>query len=177
MKIKSALDYARDMLDSGIYKETHGPNRSPAIDALCNQFHYPLGSSWCILTILEGFRRAELDGAKGTRILRTASSQALLRWFQEQGLTSRNTQDLLKWKGAILIRTDPDKIHGHGAFAEQRMTNNGNIKSIVTIEGNTNRQGGRNGDGMYRRNRTVPLTPYVWTYCNTTSLAGGQWWA
>lgn len=119
----------------------------------------------------------EFPQAPGIKILKTASSQALLKWFKSKGLTSANPQDILEWKGALAIRTDPDQIHGHVTLIKNRFTTTeGLLAAIGTLEGNTDKNGGSNGDGAYERKRKIPLSPYKWTFCDTSSLIGGQWW-
>jgi hypothetical protein len=174
-----ATHFAREMYRSGKYFESEGKNRSPAIDALCREFHYPLASHWCILYISKAFKLSEEAGNWALpKILKTAGSQTLLAWFKDHGWTSNDPQDLKDWKGAIIIRTNPDGEHGHGAIAEKRFTNlsTGKIVALGTLEGNTDKYGGANGDGAYERKRIIPLKPYKWTYCNTSFIAGGQWW-
>lgn len=178
MAIGSALIVAQRMVDSGRYRETDGPNRSEAIDHLANEFDTPLGSSWCALFVSHAFKTVEPNYHEGLEFYYTAGSQALLAWFKKHGLISSNVEDLHKWKGALIIRTDPGGQHGHVAFVKNRLTNSDNkIKAISTLEGNTNSAGGANGDGAYERKRIIPLTPYVWTYCNTTPIKGGKWWS
>jgi hypothetical protein len=176
MKIKNMAQIAREMVESGKYREINGPNRSPEIDELCRIGHVPLGSSWCTLFACEAHRRSVNTGASGAHMPYTAGSQFMLAWFRKHGLTSDDPQDLLKWKGALLIRTNPDGKHGHVALAEKRLTTFGKIVAVGTLEGNTDANGGSNGDRAAERERVIPLTPYKWTFCNTSSLAGGTWW-
>jgi hypothetical protein len=181
--MKTAVDYAREMVSSGQYRETHGKNRSPALDALVREYGYPLGIPWCAIWVSEAFDKAADAGAPGLRLAPTAGSQAMLAWFKRlqkrepdfQWISS-DPQDALNWEGAILIRTDPDGEHGHVALAERRLTTAGKIVAFGTLEGNTDSDGGRDGDAAYERKRPVPLKPYRWTLCNTTKLAGGSYW-
>jgi len=172
----SAIECARTMVVSGKYRETNGPNRSPAIDSLCREFGVPLGSSWCALFASKAFRDSLRSGSEGTVFKYTAGSQSMLAWFRKMGWTSDDPQDLLDWSGALIIRTDPGGEHGHVAMVEKRFTSNGVVVALGTLEGNTDKNGGSNGDGAYERKRIIPLKPYKWTYCNTTHIAGGQWW-
>jgi hypothetical protein len=181
--MRTAIDHLQEMVSSGQYRETHGKNRSPAIDALCKEYGYPLGISWCAIFASEGYDRAADEGAPGIRLAPTAGSQAMLAWFKRlqkrepnfQWL-SKDPQDVLNWKGAILIRTDPGGEHGHVAPVKSRFTTNGKIVAFGTLEGNTDKDGGSNGDGAYERRRSIPLHPYEWTMCNTTKLSGGAYW-
>lgn len=174
--MQNAMQVARDMVNSRAYVESAGPNRSAVLDALCREFGAPIGSSWCALFISRAFKRALLSGATGEKLEYTASSQAMLRFFQRHGWTSDDPASLMEWGGALIIRTNPDKIHGHVALVHSRFVDNGRLVALGTYEGNTDKAGGSNGDAAYSRRRALPLTPYRWTFCNTTALAGGSWW-
>lgn len=175
--MKTALDFAKEMVQSKLYFETQGPNRSPALDSLSNEFGVPLGSSWCALFVSKAFKSAAQAGATGDPFHYTAGSQDLLAWFKNNHTVSTNPDDLLKWKGALIIRTDPGGEHGHVALVSGRVTSTkSKVLSLLTIEGNTNTNGSSNGDGAYCRTRLVPLQPYEWHFCNTTNIKGGSWW-
>lgn len=173
----NAIQHADKMIASGKYKETNGPNRSPAIDLLEDEFGIPRGNSWCALFVSKAFKLAAKDGGKGKTFPYSASSQALLEWFKNHGEVSTDAQDLLKWKGAIVVRTNhPDVSHGHVALVRERLTNkSGKVIAIVTDEGNSNLSGSANGDGAYEEKRKIPLTG-DWHFCRTDSLVGGSWW-
>lgn len=174
--MKTALDVLQEMIDSGKYREINGPNRSPAIDALCKEFGYDLGSSWCALFVSKGFKEVSIPQT-GKVFHYTAGSQDLLRFFQLNNWVSSNPQSLIGWKGALAIRTNPDGQHGHVVAIANRLTDkNGTVVAIRTAEGNTNSQGSSNGEGAYNLKRIIPLTPYRWTFCNTSYITGGSWW-
>lgn len=86
--MKSAIDVARPYVGE---KETGGPNRSPFIDRLCEQFGVPLGSSWCALLVSKCFE----DAGAGSGFPYSASSQQIRRWFEAKGRLSRDPDDLL----------------------------------------------------------------------------------
>lgn len=173
----NAKDYARKLVDSRLYRETGGPNRGPALNMMADTLGFPHGLSWCAIFQSYVFKLARDSGEQGIAFHPTAGSQDLLGWFTEHGWTSHNPQDTLHWKGALIIRTDPGGEHGHVALVESRFTDDhGTVVSLGTLEGNTDVHGGSNGDGAYARVRPVPLAPYVWTYCNTSLIAGGSWW-
>lgn len=167
-----------DRIASGFYKETHGQNRSPILDKLCLKWGYPLGSPWCALFVIDAFDLIEDEHKEisGIKIIKTAGSQAMLKWFKDRALISKNPQDLLNWKGALAIRTDPGGKHGHVLLISERLTTNNKVVALTTLEGNTNLAGSSNGDGAYKRKRIIPLTPYTWTFCNTSEIIGGRWW-
>jgi len=166
------------MIDSGAYRETQGPNRSPAIDALAREFGVPLGSPWCAMFACKAAETARDSGEDGDAFPMTAGSQDLLHKLTAMGCqTSLTAQSLLSWKGAAVIRTDPDGAHGHVALVKERLTDaSGIITAIVTCEGNTDVLGSSNGDGAYNRHRWIPLAPYKWTFVRLDNFAGGDWW-
>lgn len=174
--METAIDIGKRMVASGDYRETDGPNRGPAIDHMARQLGFPVGLSWC--AIFASFMFWVCREQPGQKFHYTTGSQDLLRWFEVQGLTSKDPQDLLKWKGAIAIRTNvPHDGHGHVAPISGRSTDeNGRVIATITQEGNTNEHMSSNGDGAYSHERNVPLHPGEWTFCNTTPIAGGSWW-
>ena len=176
---RNASQFAQAMIDSGLYVETKGQNRGPTIDELNLEYGYPLGSSWCILFIVRAFDVSWMEHGKPKDVIRlpkTAGSQYLLSWFKKKGWTSTDPQDLLNWKGALAIRTDPGGKRGHGVLVKARFTKDGKIVAIGTSEGNTDENGGSNGDRAANRRRKIPLTPYKWTFCNTSFIIGGAYW-
>lgn len=177
--VQTAKYFAQQMVDSGTYRETNGPNRGDAIDHMDRQMGFDPTQrlSWCAIFACFSFWNAEQSGAQGRHILKTASSQELLRWFRELGLVSSNPQDILSWKGALAIRTNqPDTAHGHVTLLKARFTNSGRVVAVGTLEGNTDAQGSSNGEGAYEHKRNVPMKPFIWTFCNTSGIAGGAWW-
>jgi hypothetical protein len=177
--ISNAKDAAQQMVDSGKYKETQGKNRGPAIDALCKEFGYALGSAWCALFISKAFKTVEKQYSKGYKFPYGASSQGILKWFKKKGWTSQNPEDVLNWKGALLVRTNkPYDGHGHILMVKGRFVAHGKVAAVSSLEGNTDTGGSSNGDGAYERKRKIPFTPTddEWTFCNTSYIKGGQWW-
>lgn len=182
--MKNVSELAKELINSGKYKEDQsiGQNRGKVIDDLNKWIGVPLGSSWCATFVCWLFKLALDSGATGNKFFKTAGSQSLLAWAKKQGIVSSNPQDLLKWKGAVLIRTDPGGEHGHVALALGRNTvkdANGNlvITSIYTAEGNSNSNGSSNGDRACFQVRTIAnLEKAEWHYVNISSFAGGSYW-
>lgn len=173
----SALIYAQRMINSGEYHETEGPNRSPAIDQLCRDFGDPLGSSWCALFQSRAFKDARLSGCTGETFPYDGRCHIIRAWFEERGWTSTNANDLMEWKGAVVIRHDKFNGRGHIAMVKSRFTSGSAVvEAVGTLEGNTNSVGGSDGDGAYEKRREVPLSPYTWSFCRTDLIAGGAWW-
>ena len=172
--MRNAIQIAQSWIDSGKYVESAGPNRGPAVDALEREFGL-IGQPWCGMYACGAGHEALKEGAQGDPWPMIAGSQALLAWFRERDLVSADPQDVLDWLGALAIRTDPGGLHGHVVMLAQRRVAAAKILAFYTCEGNTDKDGGRNGDRAWNHLRAVPL-PGVWHYCRTDGLAGGDWW-
>lgn len=155
--------------------ETGGPNRGPALDKLEAKFDMS-GQSWCAIWAWNGFELAAEELGQPNECPKTASSQEMLEWFRDRGLVSATAEALHDWGGALAIRTDPGGLHGHVAPVLGRLLDaNGKIAQIQTCEGNSDKNGGSNGDGAYFHVRSIPL-PGVWHFCDVSNFAGGRWW-
>jgi hypothetical protein len=174
--MQTALQIMQELIDRGTF-ETAGPNRSPWLDDLCREFGVPLGSSWCAMFVCHCFKEAARRAGQVSDFPMTAGSQSLLSSLRIKGLVSSDPNECLSWRGVLVIRTDPGGEHGHVAAVKERLTDgDGHLAAIRTCEGNTNLNGGSNGDGAYNRKRLVPLTPYAWTFCNVGGIVGGEWY-
>lgn len=128
------------------------------------------------------FKLAADSGVKGDKFARTAGTQSCLAWGRKNGLVSSDPQDMLKWKGALAIRTDPGGKTGHVALVLGRNTvkdEDGNlvITSIGTAEGNSNSNGSSNGDRAVFNIRTISsLNRGTWSYLDISKFAGGSYW-
>jgi hypothetical protein len=127
-------------------RETSGRNRSPDIDRWNRFARVPLGSNYCAAFISFVNNEARIRAPT----LRTAWARA----FIVQG-RSVNARDVLLGKyrpppGTILVWVRPGG--GHVGYVEQW-----NKSSGTTIEANTSSGRGSqfNGDGVYRRTRTI----------------------
>lgn len=122
-----------------------GRNRGPMVDEYLraagldpDKGSYP----WCAAFVVWCFRRAAFDLGVSNPIPRTAAVHKLWARSPEWAQVQRPTT------GAIFCID-----HGHGlghAGLVEEIDGTGNL---VTIEGNTSRDGGREGDGVWRRYR------------------------
>jgi hypothetical protein len=173
-------DAFQAMIDSGAYVESGGPNRGPAIDALCTEFGYTLGSPWCALAFCHAAKQCWAQGL-GRQVPYTASSQELLARLAAVTAVSVHAGSLMHWRGAVAIWTQTDASgnptgRGHVALVQRRLTNHvGDLVAIGTAEGNTNDHQGREGDRAMNHVRPVPQ-PGRWTYCKLDPFAGGSYW-
>lgn len=169
----NALDYLRPHIGK---QETLGPNRGPFVDMLNDWVGAKRGSSWCATTPCWAFHQADPH----TNFPKTAGSQELLRQLRLLGCeVTRDAQRMLRWRGAIAIRTNPkpDDAHGHVVPLQKRFTIEGPfITAVLSLEGNSSHTGSSNGDGLYENRRTIPLIG-DWHYISTDIFgSAGEWW-
>lgn len=174
----TAIDIAKRIVATNPREIGRNTDNGGIIDRVQRELGLSPGNPWCAAFVSHCFREA---GA-GSAFPYSASSQYIKKWFEDRGLLSRDPQDLLKWTGAIAGWTNqPDTSHGHIFLVAGRGTTTlGGVQRVINIksfEGNTNSQGGRDGDGAYARIRQVPVDNdhRLW-FCNTGSIPGGQWW-
>ena len=157
-------------------RETAGKNRSTEIDLMNSFVGAAMGSPYCAAGLSYCFHRNDPK----TPFPKTASSQAIKRWFDERGWLSNDPQHLLGWSGALFGWTNPDKAHGHVGLMVQRKTivaPNGKpvITKMGTMEFNTSsKTKSRDGDGAFALERGVREREF-W-YCNLSHLEGGRYW-
>lgn len=160
-------------------RETNGKNRSQVIDTLNKWVGVPLGSPYCATTLSYCLDQcAKVNGDESPKP-KTASSYQFRKWFENKGQLSWSADDLLRWAGAFGGWTNPD-LHGHVFLIEKRYTawwslkNRNRVVALGTLEANTGPDGGRDGDGFYRRKRKV--TEKNFWYCRTDDVPGGRYW-
>ncbi|MES2653376.1 MAG: peptidoglycan-binding protein [Bacteroidota bacterium] len=117
-------------------REATGNNDGPQVEAYLKVTNLPKGNPWCAAFVSWVFRQA------GFALPRTAWSPALFPLARQT--LSPKPADVL---GIYSIRL---KRIAHAGLVEQRQNN-----WIISIEGNTNVDGSREGDGVYRKRRHV----------------------
>jgi len=128
-------------------------NRGPEVDA----FLYDVGLDptkgsypWCAAFVWHCLNKASLELRIPNPAPRTAGVMKMWARVQPYQKTLRPSE------GAVFI-IDHGGGRGHTGFVEMV----GPLR-IVTIEGNTNSGGSRDGDGVYRRDRTLSeITGYI----------------
>jgi hypothetical protein len=166
-----ALDIALRFAADGLRESPPGSNRGPVIADMLRSVGAAAGQPWCAAFVSWCFQAASGEAAP----FRSASSQAIRRWFESKGMLSRDPSAMLGWRGALFGWTNADRIHGHIGLVRARLVEGGRIVAIGTVEGNTSAKGSRNGDGVYALRRPV-LSRRFW-FLNCGELPGGAWWA
>lgn len=170
----NAVQYAAKYVGT---REAGGKNRGLIIDRINRFVGNPDGSPYCAAFIAWVFAQT---GEKKFPI--TGSSQELRRWGFKHGYYNVDPQFLLNWRGAMGGWTnDGDAGHGHVFLIEKRYTNwfglGKKVVAVGTIEANTNAEGSRDGDGIYRRKRKVPMDGghSLW-FVRVDGFEAGKWW-
>jgi hypothetical protein len=161
--------------DLGV-KETLGRNRGPRIDQINRALGVELGSPYCAGGISLAYRELE-TGFKGFPF--TARSQGFLEWAKKEKRYFTDPDNLANCKGALGGWTlKKDKARGHVYAIERRLTSpTGSVVAIGTIEYNTNRAGSRDGEGVMRLRRSLPISSEDRTnwFIDLTGIPGGEW--
>lgn len=158
--------------------ETQGKNRSVLIDNINAYVGNQMGDPYCAAGVSWCFREASIaNGEKDRPRPKTGSSFFMRKWFAQRSKVTDDAQALLGWKGALGGWTNPDG-HGHVFIIEKRYTSmlgfGRKVVAIGTIEFNTDGEGSRDGDGIWRRKRKVDERKF-W-FCDTSDLSGGAYW-
>lgn len=122
-------------------RELSGNNDGPRVAAYLSYVHVPEGSAWCAAFVSWVF------GQAGYPAPRTAWSPALFP-------LSKRTKEIR-----------PAMVFGIYFSHLKRIAHCGLVEGqdgdwLITIEGNTNRAGSREGDGVYRKRRHLKAVKY-----------------
>lgn len=139
----------------------------PWVQTLMEESGFVPGYSWCMITV-------ECIYRLGIRWLRKQTGESYNQLWQEAtsliNPSTQNTYNNFKLRasqfkvtpigeakytnlrvGDIVIFVNPkDRIHGHAGIIVEVWEDH-----FITIEGNTNDNGSANGDGVYRKKRTI----------------------
>lgn len=119
-------------------RESGGPNRGPVIDQANRLCQVPLGSPWCAAIISLAYSECGFSQPK------TAWSPAMFPEAKRVSEQSAKAGDLAGIYFPSLGRI------GHVLMIRKRFGS-----MWLTVEGNTNSGGSRDGDGLYFRKRPV----------------------
>ena len=147
---KSVLDMARSQI--GVMENPVGSNRGTEVDEYVRATGLnPTGRfAWCVCFIFFCFREAAKELGRNNPMVKTAGVLDL--WNQagtKHRVTlakARNDPSLIRPGQIFVIDTGAPGGAGHAGLVEQVAGG-----KLVTIEGNTNDGGGREGIGVFRR--------------------------
>lgn len=119
-------------------REERGPNTGPMVDKILGSVGLPPGNPWCAAFNYYVFEQAGLS----SRVPRTGWSPA---WLAGERKPANKAQ-----KGDVfgIYFSSLRRIAHTGIIEEPKG------KYCITIEGNTNDRGSREGDGVYRKRRS-----------------------
>jgi peptidoglycan hydrolase-like protein with peptidoglycan-binding domain len=146
------LDIARTQL--GVLEVPLGSNRGPEVDEYVRATGFPPsdGFAWCVCFIFFCYREAATALGRANPMIETAGVLDLWTKAGQQGVPrvtqvkARNNPALIKPGQIFIIDTPPAGGGGHAGLVEQVIGG-----KLVTIEGNTNDDGSREGIGVFRR--------------------------
>lgn len=128
---------------SQLYVREIGPNRGQVVEEYQHTTGNSKGDPWCASFVSWcGKSALEADWP----LVLSASCQALYEDAKKKGLVADHPR-----KGDVFVLWFPSL----GRYAHTGLVEAAVGKSIVTIEGNSNPSGGREGYGCFRRKRAV----------------------
>jgi lysozyme family protein len=138
----------------GILERPRGSNRGPEVDDYMGAIDRSLhGQPWCMAFVYWCFNEAARELGIGLNVPRTASVWRSWEMAQEQAIgrivTARQARadpDIVK--PGMVFYIDTGGRHGHTGFVRDIVDG-----KLVTIEGNTNNDGSREGYGVFQRSR------------------------
>ncbi|GAA4795261.1 hypothetical protein GCM10023231_24590 [Olivibacter ginsenosidimutans] len=140
-------------------REATGHNDGPQVEAYLRYTGLGKGNAWCAAFV------CWVLGQAGVENPRTAWAASLfpndkLIWKQGNPLTTRNWQRATKKASRTTSNAQLATIFGLYFPSLKRIAHCGFIdqwgeKEVITVEGNTNDSGSREGDGVYRKRRPI----------------------
>lgn len=124
-------------------------NSSPEVDKFLAAVYLKPGYAWC--SAFQVYTNLEACKANGVRsaLPRRAAVRVLARDLVRIG--TRLPNYMAGERGQLMCFGKPNTPYGHVAMVE-RPLGNGKLR---TLEGNTGPDGGRDGDGVYRKTRPI----------------------
>lgn len=128
-------------------REHGGRNRGPQIERWLDTVNLPPGQPWCAAFVSSILREAAAGLHMASPIPLCGSVAKLWKKAPEHMRSGRCT------RGSIFIHfTDPDNPHG---FGHTGFVTGVDGDHMMTVEGNTDDAGGRDGDGVWYKRRPI----------------------
>lgn len=128
--------------------EDNGPNRSTVIDEFNTRAGVPMGSSYC----LTGAMCVLQDACKELHVLDTLGIHpGTQQWYDAVPAKYIFTRGRKGMIAIFMHHKDPDRGHAAVVIADQSIGSD----LFETIEFNTDDKGSRDGDGCYRKTRSI----------------------
>lgn len=152
-QIEEALVIAGKEAQKGVKEE--GNNAGARVLEYLGSVGLGKGNPWCAAFVNWSLKKAGLTiGPVGGR-------GATINWRNWGNHSGRSVQPQDIQRGMLGGWTNPGKATGHIFWiAEVEREAKGKVKRFRTVEGNTDAQGSREGDGVYSKWRTI--RPGMW---------------
>ena len=133
-----------DTLNKQLYvRESWGPNRGPEVDNYLKTVNCAIANPWCAAFVGANLTWQNVKNPKSAYSPNYALQKDVIWRPKNKNKDFLKTGDVVTYYYQNLGRV------GHVGFFE-KLDNNG---YFITIEGNTNGSGSREGDGVYRKKR------------------------
>lgn len=139
--------------EKDLYVRETKRNSSPQIDQYLKYVNISFPAAWCMAFGQYHFNRACINTNVANSLIKGAGVRTVYREMRKKG--TRLPSYRAGERGQLQCYQSGKTQYGHVAIVTGR-TSNGQLK---TIEGNTGPDGGRDGDGVYRKIR--PLRGYA----------------
>jgi len=133
-----------ESINSQLYVREVRPNRGPMVDKYLKEVKAPLGSAWCGAFVGANLNWLDVKNPSSAYSPNYARTKDII-WK----LKKINKVELLSGDVVTYYYSNLGRV-GHVGFLE-KIDNDG---YFITIEGNTNGAGGREGDGVYKKKRS-----------------------
>jgi hypothetical protein len=139
--------------EKDLYVRETRTNSSPQIDQYLKYVGLNPGYAWCMAYTQFHFNRGCMSNAVPNSLIKGASVRTVYRQMRMKG--TRLPSNRAGERGQLMCFRHGTTQYGHVAIVTGR-TGSG---KLTTVEGNTGPDGGRDGDGVYRKVR--PLQGYA----------------
>ena len=142
-------------------REKTGNNDHPMIDKMFDYLGLPHNLSWCLAFCIWCVHSV-VNPMPYPKIARCSTFFEIVKkdtWKYKVGTPSDVAWNIYKVKPGTIIIFSQSKVagksnwNGHAALVDMKVTDNN--RTWYTIEGNTNGAGSREGNGVYRKVRSI----------------------
>ncbi|MEJ7780376.1 MAG: peptidoglycan-binding protein [Daejeonella sp.] len=149
------LKKVKHLYDSEIGVKEHGMNSGKRVEEYLRYVNLEKGNPWCAAFICWVFGKAGIDNPRSGWSPDLFKSNVI--WKRNSPATNKQTPLATDVFGIWF----PEK----GRIAHAGFIDRWDKTWLITVEGNTNRDGSREGDGVYRKRRLVRSIYQVARYC------------
>lgn len=148
--IKTVREKLLDSLNTQLYVREITPNRAPMIDIYLKTVKNQVGVAWCAAFVGANLTWQDVKNPNSAWSPNYAKPEDII--WKPKG---KNNKEPLTGDVITFYYTNLGRV-GHAGFYEKK----DNYGYFITIEGNTNGAGVREGDGVYKKKR-IPDKSYA----------------